>query len=26
MKRPVIEDAGQLYLGWAKDVQGALLP
>jgi arsenate reductase-like glutaredoxin family protein len=26
MKRPVVEEAGQLYLGWAKDVQSALLP
>ena len=25
MKRPVIEADGQLYLGWSKDVQGALL-
>nr|WP_319247100.1 ArsC/Spx/MgsR family protein [uncultured Celeribacter sp.] len=25
MKRPVIERDGQLYLGWAKDVQIALL-
>lgn len=26
MKRPVIEHDGQLYLGWGKDVQAALLP
>ncbi|WP_372605157.1 arsenate reductase family protein [Actibacterium sp.] len=25
MKRPVIEAAGQLYLGWDKQVQAALL-
>lgn len=25
MKRPVIEKDGQLYLGWGKDVQAALL-
>ncbi len=25
MKRPVIEVNGQLYLGWGKDVQAALL-
>ncbi|MDQ2093421.1 arsenate reductase family protein [Rhodalgimonas zhirmunskyi] len=25
MKRPLIEDEGQLYLGWGKDVQAALL-
>lgn len=25
MKRPVIEDGATLYLGWGKDVQGALL-
>ncbi len=24
MKRPLIEDAGQLYLGWGPDVQAAL--
>lgn len=25
MKRPLIESQGQLYLGWGKDVQAALL-
>ncbi|NIY80171.1 arsenate reductase [Celeribacter sp. HF31] len=25
MKRPVIEKDGELYLGWGKDVQAALL-
>lgn len=25
MKRPLIEDAGRLYLGWGKDTQDALL-
>lgn len=25
MKRPVIEHAGQWYLGWGKDVQAAVL-
>jgi len=25
MKRPLIESHGQLYLGWGKDVQAALL-
>lgn len=25
MKRPVIRHGGQLYLGWAKDTQAALL-
>lgn len=26
IKRPVIDMDGTLYLGWGKDVQGALLP
>lgn len=26
IKRPVIDLDGTLYLGWGKDVQGALLP
>lgn len=25
MKRPLIEADGRLYLGWTKEVQGALL-
>lgn len=25
MKRPLIDDAGTLYLGWGKDTQAALL-
>lgn len=26
MKRPVIASGGTLYLGWAEDVRGALMP
>ncbi len=26
MKRPLIDVSGQYYLGWGKDVQGALVP
>ncbi len=26
IKRPVIETGGQVHIGWAKDVQAALIP